>query len=75
MEKSRPRLFVLIITWVTKVRRDVGDVEGVMDAVLGLWDVYLVCIVVDALENLERAISSWRELRLSLIGEAVFALV
>lgn len=44
-----------------------------MDAVLGLGYVDLVGIVVDALENLERTISSWRELRLSLIGEAVLA--
>ena len=42
--------------------RYVIDVEGIMDEVLRLWHVKLVGIVVDALDDLERSVTSGLEL-------------
>ena len=44
-----------------------------MDGVLVLWKVELVSIVVDALDNLERSITSRLELGVSFVGEAIFS--
>jgi hypothetical protein len=44
-----------------------------MDQVLGVGDVDLVSIVIDALENLEGAVSSRVKLGLPCIRKAIFA--
>ena len=49
--------------------RYVIDVEGVMDEVLGLWHVKLVGIVVDALDDLERSVTSGLELGVAFLRE------
>ena len=48
--KSRPRLGVVFISMIW---REVRHIECVAHEVLGLWDVDDVCVVVDALEDLE----------------------
>ena len=49
--------------------RYVIDVEGVMDEVLGLWHVELVGIVVDALDDLKRSVTSGLELGVAFLRE------
>ena len=73
LRKSRPRLACLIITWVSMEWREIIDVEGGMHRVLVIGEVELVCIVVDALDDLEGAITSWLELGVTFVGEAIFA--
>ena len=51
----------------------VFDVECIMDQVFGVGDVNLICVVVDALEDLEGTISSWMKLGLSGLQESVLA--
>ena len=46
-----------------------------MDQVPGVGDVNLVCIVVDALEDLEGTITLWMKLGLSGLWESVLAQV
>jgi tryptophan synthase alpha subunit len=53
--------------------REVRHIECVAHEVLGLWNVDDVCVVVDALKNLERAISSWLELGVPFLREPVLA--
>jgi hypothetical protein len=52
---------------------EILDVESVAHKVLGGWNVDDVCVVVDALENLEGAIMPWLEFGISVMWEPILA--
>ena len=69
--KIRPRIKNLIAT----VGREILDVEDIAHVVLVARYVNLVCIVVVALDHLERSVDSREKFGLAFIGVAVLAKV
>jgi hypothetical protein len=53
--------------------REILDVECVTHEVLGRRDVDDVCVVLDALKDLEGTISAWLELGVSFMGKSIIA--
>ena len=68
----RPRLGVVLISMV---RCEIRHIERIAHLVLVSGDVDDVGIVIDPLENLEGAISSWLKLGVALLREAVLVKV
>jgi hypothetical protein len=52
---------------------EILDVESVAHKVLGGWNIDDICAIVDALENLEGAITSWLEVGISVMWEPILA--